>query len=104
MKLLYQGYYLLLALPVHHVENVRSVSAGDSDHHKSTTALLQAADIRNRLKKRCDLSKAKGLVGQALADLHILRDLLMFIRLNLLILLNSAIHRTSPEFVLEIRI
>ena len=72
MKILYQGHYLLLALPVHHVENVRGVSAGDSDYHKSTAALLQAADIRYRLKKCGDLGEAKGLVGQALADLHIL--------------------------------
>ena len=72
MKILSEGYYLLLALPVHHVENVRSVSAGDSDHHKRTAALLQTADIRYRLQKRCDLGEAKRLVGQALADLHIL--------------------------------
>ena len=72
MKILSEGYYLLLALPVHHVENVRSVSAGDSDHHKSTAALLQTADIRDRLQKRCDFVEAKRLVGQALTDLRIL--------------------------------
>ena len=72
MKILSEGYYLLLALPIHHVENVRSVSAGDSDHHESTAALLQAADIRNILQELCDLGEAKRLVGQALADLHIL--------------------------------
>ena len=72
MKILSEGYYLLLALPVHHVENVRSVSAGDSDHHKSTAALLQTADIRDRLQKRCDFVEAKRLVGQAMTDLRIL--------------------------------
>ena len=72
MKVLYQGYYLFLALPVHHIENVSSVSAGNSDHHKGTAALLQTADIRDRLQKRCDLVKAKRLVGQALTDLRIL--------------------------------
>ena len=72
LKVHYQGHYLFLALPVHHIENVSSVSAGNSDHHKGTAALLQTADIRERLQKRCDFVEAKRLVGQALTDLRIL--------------------------------